>query len=74
MSLGVWIAVAVSLLIMLQIWSGSAWIPSRHTRGRGLQDAYVEHFVYRDDNPRLYWLDLAIQAAVLAYIWYRVLR
>jgi hypothetical protein len=62
-------------LIAWQVWTGSAWIVGRHTGGRGLNDAYPEHFVRRDEFPHFYWISIAIQSVAIILLcgrmWWR---
>ena len=69
--------ILVSLLtgaLFLQTWLGGAWIIGAARRGPEWKDIPTEHVVYRDEHPRLFWLSLAIQSTVVAYLWWRVLR
>jgi hypothetical protein len=72
--LGHAIAIICTGLLILQVWTGTSWIVGRRTRGRGLDDVYLEHFIYRDEHPRGFWLMIGIQTLWLAFIWWTVLR
>jgi len=67
-------ACALSGAVLAQVWRGAAFILGRRASGRGWNNIYTEHFIYRDEHPVGFWLMIALQSSLVIFVCWRGFR
>ncbi|HVJ86291.1 MAG TPA: hypothetical protein VM452_11645 [Caulifigura sp.] len=70
-SIGQGIAVAITALVGLEVWSGVAVIFSPPPHRRLLSRGRV-HMVHRDEHELAFWMAIALHVAIVAVLWWTV--
>lgn len=73
MSIGYWVATIFTGAIVLELWSGAAFVPWSVHRTPRPEPINPDHFAYRDEHQFAYWLAIGFHIAVAAFFWWRAL-
>jgi hypothetical protein len=71
MTFGHWIAIAVTAVVALELWTGVAVMPwSAH---KGPLPRNRDHLFHREDFALAYWMAIGLHVAGLAFVWWTIL-